>query len=406
MLVTFSDIHFSDGTLDPFNVPPYAVRIVLDGLKAILERPGNQVEDVEVVLLGDIFDILRSDKWNSDNGPKPWSPLKPPLEERANDILEGLLRKNAEALSLLTGMRKSLEVEVTLRYLPGNHDRVLNKFPSTRERLVQALDLDHDSQLPFELCRTWPRYNLFAEHGDRLDSFNCEGPMSHSCIGDAFVIYAMNHFYLHARELLEEMCSEEEAWVLSAIQEVDHVRPKWATLVWLQDLLGRIENPRLREALQAAWSQAVGRFLALDLDQLGMSVDPRILGLIRQLSQAGPSLLEDPVVRGMLAESDHAYVRGALDQVGRHQGSVDHVVNGHTHHPCHIPLSRDGGRLQSYFNTGAWRHTINLVQTPDSKSRLLVPWEEMSFLVFYDPNESSGLPGRQYRYEMWQGMRS
>ncbi len=408
MLVICSDIHFSDGTLDPFNVPAYAFRIVLDHLKAILERPGNRVKDIEIVLLGDIFDLLRTDQWKPDDrrAPMPWTSPDEELERRVDGILARLLQKNDEALALMTQSGARLEKDVTLRYLPGNHDRALNRFRSTRERLVRALHLDHDPEAPFDLCGSWPRYSLFGEHGDRLDDFNREQPASHSCVGDAFVIHVMNNFFLRTRELLSEKRLEGEERLLAAVQEVDHVRPKWATIVWLRDLISKVRNTEARQALAQGWSSALEGFLALDLDELGMPADPRLLQLLRQLVQTGPSLLENPVVRTMLAESDGAYIRAAQEEIARRHGAVDYVVNGHTHRSRHVPLSRNGDRLQTYFNTGTWRHTINLVQTPDSEARLLASWEEMSFLVFYDPEESCGLPGKRYRYEMWQGMRS
>ena len=407
MLVIFSDIHFSDGTLDPFNVPAYAFRIVVDHLKAILERPVSRVKDIEIVLLGDVFDLLRSEKWTSasPSDSMPWSPLEKPLETRVDSILEGVFEKNADAISLMSDMGSQLGREVSLRYLPGNHDRALNKFPRTREKLVRRLKLDHDPAFPFELCTLFPRYNLFVEHGDRMDPFNCEGPNNHSCFGDAFVIFVMNNFFLYFRELLKDMKLEADEWVLHAVEEVDFVRPKWATVVWLQDLISGVKDNRVKQALALAWSKALNEFLSLDFERLGLSPDPQVMWLLTQLGQAGPSLLEDRNVQRMLAESDDAHVRSAEQEIGRQPGIVDFVVHGHTHHARHVPLSTDAGRPRIYFNSGAWRQTINLVPSPISDSRLLVPWQEMSFLVFYDPEESFAL-NKRYRYEMWRGLRS
>ncbi|GEM_PF-5504881 len=407
MLVIFSDIHFSDGTLDPFNVPAYAFRIVVDHLRAILERPVSRIKDVEIVLLGDIFDLLRSEKWTptSPSDPMPWSPLEQPLESRIDSILEAVLEKNAEAVNVMSNMGAQLGREVSLRYLPGNHDRALNKFPGTREKLVRRLKLNHDPAFPFELCAVFPRYNLLVEHGDRMDPFNCEGPKNHSCFGDAFLIFVINNFFLYFRESLKEMNLQADDWILHAVEEVDFVRPKWATVVWLQDLISRIEDNRIQHALLQSWKRALNEFLAVDFEKSGLTPDPQVMWLLSQLVQAGPSLLEDRNVQRMLVESDDAHIRSAEEEISRRPGTVEFVVHGHTHNARHVPLSTNGNRPQVYFNSGAWRQTINLVPSPISDTRLLVPWQEMSFLVFYDPEESFAL-NKRYRYEMWRGLRS
>ncbi len=122
MLVLFSDTHFSDGTVDTMNVPPYAFRILQDHLAAILERPGTRVEEVEVALVGDVFDLVCSAAWRPP-GPMPWDTPDAALEARVGAILDATLAANAEALGFFAQLGSALGRPTAVHYLPGNHDR-------------------------------------------------------------------------------------------------------------------------------------------------------------------------------------------------------------------------------------------------------------------------------------------
>lgn len=136
-----------------------------------------------------------------------------------------------------------------------------------------------------------------------------------------------------------------------------------------------------------------------------MPPDAEVLRLVRHegLGQA-EAMLGNPLARKVLADLDDAHVAAAQEALRAHGGAVRYVVHGHTHNAGRVALDVADGRPRFYLNTGAWRHTINLVLSPDGQRRLLVPWEEMSFLVVYKEGESRGLDA-DYQFEMWRGAR-
>src|SRR5262245_21930883 len=63
MLVIVSDLHFCDGTAVPaeWNVNERAMRLLMRNIYALARRKG--IRDLDLVLLGDVFDVLRSEYW-------------------------------------------------------------------------------------------------------------------------------------------------------------------------------------------------------------------------------------------------------------------------------------------------------------------------------------------------------
>jgi len=336
----------------------------------------------------------------------PWDTLDAALEKRVGVILDATLAANAEALGFFAQLGDALKRPTTVHYLPGNHDRAANAFASTRRRVAEALGVEHDASQPFATSRLWPDYGVFAEHGDRLDPVMAEAPGTVSCLSDAFTVHIMCGLVLRFGEWARDNgLPGDHAWVLRELQEVDHVRPKWATADWFHGILARVSDERVREGLVGAWQAAMASFQTVDPARFGVPPDAEVLKLIRHesLGQA-EAMLGNPLARKVLADRDDAHVVAAQEALRAHGGAVRYVVHGHTHNAERVPLDVAEGRPRLYFNTGTWRHTINLVLSPDGQRRQLVPWEEMSFLVVYKEGESPCLDAG-YGYEMWRGAR-
>ena len=60
MLVFISDLHFVDGSAGEHNLSPRAFEYFFDDLVAIATKPSNEIKEIKIVLLGDIFDLLRT----------------------------------------------------------------------------------------------------------------------------------------------------------------------------------------------------------------------------------------------------------------------------------------------------------------------------------------------------------
>ncbi len=183
MLVAISDIHFTDGTAGEHNLPVTAFRDVLLSDIAMLAREKRATE-LKVLLLGDVIDLIRSERWFEigladrpwgDNGnrdvvsPRPGSLTEKKAleiigrvsddelkEERPPGGLDvrTVLYKNWSTFKLFrelgTEVSKSVgeDLDVEVIYIPGNHDRLCNLYPSVRDEFKRILGLRADSSTP------------------------------------------------------------------------------------------------------------------------------------------------------------------------------------------------------------------------------------------------------------------
>ena len=174
MLVAISDIHFVDGTAGEHNLPFGAFNSVfLSDICALASE--KDAKEVKVLLLGDIVDLIRSTKW-FDVKPedRPWGkrglsdiprPRKRSVTEKQCLKILGqasqrslgkekppsslpkdtVLYKNWKTFKLFRELRSHLsescgrEIAVEVIYIPGNHDRLCNLYPSVRDAIHQAL---------------------------------------------------------------------------------------------------------------------------------------------------------------------------------------------------------------------------------------------------------------------------
>src|ERR1700679_466320 len=143
MLALISDLHFCDGTATVGNVAPELFALALHEIYEIathVARARDRPTHVDLVFLGDIFDLLRTERWFVDReggsvplAERPWGSAEaafghgvtPVVAARARAILAEILERNADALATLRGERQPPPpgVEVRRLYIPGNHDR-------------------------------------------------------------------------------------------------------------------------------------------------------------------------------------------------------------------------------------------------------------------------------------------
>lgn len=405
MLVVLSDLHFTDGTLgEEANIPARAFEYLADDLRALIENERSEVKDVDVLLLGDIFDVLRSDCWSGDL--MPWAEPGEPLEKRVGETLEEVRALNGPALDVIKNLKSSLGLppeKVRLHYVPGNHDRTVNLFASTRGAAAEALGLDA-GQDPFAVEYRSPEYGLLARHGQEFDTLNWGGDHASAGLGDAVVVKLINDFPVNLAEALDPNDARSGP-ILEKIRELDHVRPLWAIPRWLQGVLAGIDDHRLRDTVLDAWKRSVDGFLKEDFVRsfTGGWNPFRAMRWVPVLLRSPWGLFEKVLnwtwVRRLVGGNDAKFARTAAQEEALNDG-IDFVAYGHTHHARQIPLDVRGGRRLVYFNTGTWRRTVRPAEHDPGKGREFIAWQVMSYLVFYRPEENRG-----YRYEMWEGMR-
>jgi len=140
-----SDLHFVDGTAGEHNVPVDAFHIFFENLKSTAERlkkKKRKFKEIKIVFCGDIFDLLRTEEWFEPlpKDERPWGTKEAKIKQYANDIFDKIINENKATFTLLNGSLTKefgFHVEPERIYIPGNHDRLCNKYPNLREKVCK-----------------------------------------------------------------------------------------------------------------------------------------------------------------------------------------------------------------------------------------------------------------------------
>src|SRR5262249_37823530 len=119
MLLILSDLHLNDGTTGE-TLSPEAFALFADRLRELAMTASwrsdgayRPIERIDVVLLGDVVDVLHSARWHAAEAPRPWDdPQSPGLIDLLGKITKDILTQNQQALAALRGL--SCERSVTL----------------------------------------------------------------------------------------------------------------------------------------------------------------------------------------------------------------------------------------------------------------------------------------------------
>jgi hypothetical protein len=136
-----------------------------------------------VVLLGDIFDLVRTDFWHRTTTPdqRPWGGDLDPetgmnrntalIQTQFSTVLAGVLATpEAKALiTVLNGFSALTNLPTKVTYVVGNHDRVFNNFPPCNNRCARSC---RASSSP--TCSSRMSTACSARHGHEWDE-NCHG---------------------------------------------------------------------------------------------------------------------------------------------------------------------------------------------------------------------------------------
>jgi UDP-2,3-diacylglucosamine pyrophosphatase LpxH len=417
MLVIVSDIHLTDGT-SGMTIHSGAFEKFTLYLKDMAETA--KAKEVEIVLLGDIIDLIRSDYWlRSDI--RPWS--KPgdkdeegnELKDYTTEILKRICNNsgNKQSIAHLKKFKDEMAkqgVSVKITYIIGNHDWLINRYPETRTKVARFFDIEDPNQYKnkmFATERLWEDYKVFARHGDIYDPFNFDGDRDASSLGDAIVIDLVNRF---PEAVKSEIGEETERDLILKIQEIDHVRPLLDIPLWIHGACRRSKLPGTEKQVKKVWNKLVKKFLKMKFVKKHdtwwpmEAVDALQLALEISTVFSLKDIVNSPIRK--LFKKRRDYVRKAYREEYRRKNMVEFIVYGHTHHHQVVPLDVvpldpvpiPGRFLQSiYFNTGTWRR-IHENTAFDKKNQKFLSRDVMTFIAFYLKEERGGR-----RFEVWNG---
>lgn len=442
MLAIISDLHLTDGTSGS-TISPGAFQLLGERLcdlarGASQRRDGSYrpVDRVDLVLLGDVLDVIRSTRW-LEGRVRPWDGVdSPALAESTAQIIAGILRHNAAALGEFRKLAQQgvaippatrdgrmvddekISVPVHIHYMVGNHDWMLHlpgeRYTQIRRQVATHMGLTTNPDAPFpheawesnELLQTMRRHKVFARHGDVYDPFNYEGDRNASSLGDVIVIELLNRFGVQvARELADDL--PESAF--AGLREIDNIRPLLLIPVWIDGLLERsCPHPAIRKQVKKIWDSLADEFLDNPFVRSRDTWCPvdivdglqKALKFSRRLSVGWASWIAQWMWQ-LRGADNSSYFQHALSEQDFRNRRAKHIVYGHTHHHETVPLDAsfaEGYVLnQAYFNSGTWRRVYEQTRFASSEHEFIAA-DALTYLAFFKDDERRGRP-----YETWTG---
>ncbi|HZD11025.1 MAG TPA: hypothetical protein VE553_06760 [Candidatus Binatia bacterium] len=446
MLVIISDLHLTDGTTGT-TIGSGAFEDFQDRLKELAfdaswreDGRYEPVEALDLVLLGDVLDVVRSTRWSeAKTGARdlvrPWHDWNDPrFAAKIDEITSAILERNKESLAFLKAFSEGraitvpadpqsplgerVGVDVRIHYLAGNHDWYYHipapAFDAIREKIGAAIGLCHGSgpyvHDPMEsaaLIEIYRRHRLFARHGDIYDPFNYveqEG-RDVATLGDAMVVDLINRFPHEVRQRMGHL----PAPFLDGLDELANVRPSVLVPVWVDGLLKSAELGREQtDRIKAIWDGLVDEFLEVPfVRKQDKPFWPDLVDGLQATLHLSKRLPFDDIARLVTLISKKggtegfSYARRALKEEAFESGMADHIVYGHTHHYEVVPLDQrqSGGRTinRMCFNSGTW-HAIHERTLHSMVDYRFASFHVMTYLAFFAGDERKGRA-----FETWSG---
>ncbi|MCB9479126.1 MAG: metallophosphoesterase [Deltaproteobacteria bacterium] len=453
MIIVISDLHLTDGTSGE-TINAGAFRTFAENLKRRVRdaswRPATDktgetqgrfeaVDRCDVILLGDILDVIRSSQWvdSGDETMRPWGDLKA-IAPMVLDITKKILAKNDESLAYLRELAqrpvtirddrsgKEFAVPVYFHYFVGNHDWFYHvkgpAYNETRKLIKDAMGLSNNPNQPFpHVLDEAPKalqgliraHGVYLQHGDIWDDQNFEKlhGRDHSSIGDCIVVELLNRFPGDVRAALN---LDEQDPLFLLLKEIDNVRPLTAVPEWMFGVLNRLHQPDVKRRILKLWEDRVDEFFRVpfvkdhdkflqkdfvDFLQVALRLT-RFLGEhnFRRLA-VGVEKIQDLTSRGT------PYWKFAAQEIALDYDGINFVVYGHTHKPGVTPLDRifEPGSIRVkadkiYINSGTWRRVHQRCEV-SRRDFEFVGAHVMTTVTFYRGTERMGR-----RYETWTGL--
>lgn len=451
MLIIFSDIHLGDGTCGE-SVSDAAFKLFNDRLQDLAMRASwresgkyQPIDEIHILLLGDILDVLHSTSWLDKNADepeyvRPWTDYQAPeFPEKLKQITQGILKNNANSIGILKNLvqrgvriprhsanRKTAanflitkKIPVHLHYMVGNHDWYYHlpgkEFDSIRKEIIGAFGFDN-SPLPFpyelrespELQRILSSYRVYAQHGDKYDPFNFDilKGRNNSSLGDVFSIEIINRFPLEMEKKLGDILPRE---MILKFREIVNIRPVLAASMWISGLIRQYAvDKKTQVKIKNLWNETSEQVLSIPFVRSYRkkyqfdAVDglKLLIGITDKLSF---NTLDEIIlwIRKRFGFENRSFANHAMDEKAFLEHEADFIVYGHTHFYEIVPLDiykKDSLPVnQIYFNSGTWHpyYDLSLYKPQEQK---FVPYQVMSYLIFFKDGECGGK-----RFETWKG---
>ena len=451
MLVIISDLHLTDGTSGEI-ISDSAFRLFRNRISDMAydaswrcDKDNNEyydpVKTMDIILLGDILDMIRSERWNDAlDTIMPWS------KERQDDFFENIaeittkvLENNRSSFKILKGMaegdieiprsmqlaneaQKNTEkikykasgekvpVKVNIYYMIGNHDWFFYindvRINKIRNRVIEELGLANERDKPFPYTyndceavrQTQEAHKVFAEHGDRFDKTNYQTPhRDASSVGDVVVIKLLNEIPKKIEEFIRKSpepagTNEEINTFIKQVREIDNLRPYQLAPAWITQVMKEtnLNSDIVNEAISDALESVLEEFRKNEIIS-----ENRWTNLGLHIFEWAAEFLSIETLGGIIGrlgfskDQFESYKKYAIE-VSKDEDK-DYFVMGHTHYAEVVPINsyvlNNEKRSKIYINTGTWR-AVHFQGQGDKDS--FVSYKTMSIAGFFKPDERRG----------------
>jgi len=404
MDIFMSDLHMTDsgggGAVSETQLISFVERV-----RRFSEEDENH--KVRLILVGDIFDLLRSDKWTAlwnERTSAPWSAMSKNFKHFDNSFA---LTESIEIMRKICGRYAGFgkkvrelvgEKKLETVYLPGNHDFMVQLSSKLRELVVEFFGLAHDAKKPFKTTYANKSASVFAVHGNSFDPINWHRqPEGFWAMGDAVVLRIVNRFAEAACKRIGCSIATELGQLL---QEIDNIEPLVDIPIyvrWLTDENLTIKDSR--DEVLATWREVVEDFLELKEFRDDRGYGDKAFKWLRRAFELSITLGVGDLISKLsrLFPNAGTNYQSAAETEAKKNSGYRFVLFGHTHKPTMQPLTyAPENDPHFYVNTGCWRRLVTRV-TGQGPSRFAG-----RRVASYFVTDESAEEEKQERYHLFQ----
>jgi len=404
MLVFVSDLHLTDHAAGQPELENHLITLLESIRRRACELP--ECKELELVLLGDTLDLLKTRRWFNNPGLRPWRTETAELGDLVLEIAREVLVQFQNFSSRLHQLKAELKgergIECKVTYFVGNHDYLLNSTVArlAREFVRDKLGLDGKRGEDFPEFKIWPEYRVFAAHGHQFDPLNyVYGDLKP--FGDAIVIELIQGFLNRVGGTLG---LPEDNAIMRLLNQCYYVAPHLLAPLWTISVLARTGwQEDVAECVTEAWSASFAaladeshfrenlrRYLnipELNVIERTLLQSFRVPGPFRK--RIGILKIADKLRKQIATEESHKrYLEGVRSAL-RNYRHCRYGVIGHTHCPGLWPLELTGLEKEPrlYFNTGTLRQVHQPVIYANKDLRHFFSGFVSTYVLFYHPRE-------------------
>lgn len=444
MIVVLSDLHFSEAQSTQIGPFEFNRNLAAEKYRAYFSEinqfsTANQVEEIDLVLAGDIFEISRSSIWLEGNE-RPYvnnTDVLPGSE--AEQVVLKIIRaiaqedKVAQTLVLFRDISTFFDCKVKLHLILGNHDRLANATPDIRNEVRDLLGLEggselfghhvlfHDDGKPFCLIRHGHEYDPTNISLDvrELNTIPVEIPESvygKASLGDIISVeYGAALPWLFVKEYGESTIIQNETLmaIYLRLMDFDDVRPTTAWLSYLFSTPGvsvketwHYMKPCFTKIINTLSQNESFNKTLKETEAINNLMRVVIMGALKLgLFKRGiPYWLIKSIMKRVSKTIDlKSQVRWAKREslILDEDSGCRCVVSGHTHFAEVALISAKYQRERYYINTGTWRNVIPATKDYADFGRL----KALTKVIIYYPNECTELePGKDWAFHFMSGV--